>query len=196
MVVVLFVKRYFAPRRLLNYFRQSCGAYSRAAFIRVAALNRSYTVLILTFFSCFSRIRAGACVWVLLQYCMTCVHEPTQHSDWPLLTSVIDRQQIFVFLKICINRNCSSVECLSYVPLHRFSMNSNSRGRQKSYISNIVPVRLSERVWCTKIFSLLLKSYFHLSGFQYSFILIYFRDGPKKAKGVHIARLTQNLSGM
>ena len=116
----------------------------------------------------------------MLQYCMTCVHEPTQHSDWPLLTSVIDRQQIFVFLKICINRNCSSVECLSYVPLHRFGMNSNSRGRQKSYISNIVPVRLSERVWCTKIFSLLLKSYFHLSGFQYSFILIHFRDGPKR----------------
>ena len=153
MVVVLFVKRYFAPRRLLNYFRQSCGAYSRAAFIRVAALNRSYTVLILTFFSCFSRIRAGACVWVLLQYCIPCVHEPAQHSDWRLLTSVIDRQQILVFFKISINRNCSLVECLSYVPLYRFSMKSNGPGRQKSYISNIVPVRLSERVWCTKIFS-------------------------------------------
>ena len=120
---------------------------------------------------------------------MTCVHEPTQHSDWPLLTSVIDRQQIFVFLKICINRNCSSVECLSYVPLHRFGMNSNSRGRQKSYISNIVPVRLSERVWCTKIFSLLLKSYFHLSGFQYSFILIHFRDGPKRCSHCKIDTL-------
>ena len=116
----------------------------------------------------------------MLQYCMPCVHEPTQHSDWPLLTSVIDRQQIFVFLKISINRNCSSVECLSYVPLHRLSMNSNGRGRQKSYIANIVPVRLSERVWCTKIFYLLLKSYFHLFGFQNSFILIYFRDGPKR----------------
>ena len=111
---------------------------------------------------------------------MPCVHEPTQHSDWPLLTSVIDRQQIFVFLKISMNRNCSSVECLSYVPLYRISLNSNGAGRQKSYISNIVPVRLSERVWCTKIFSLLLKSYFHLNGFQNSFILIYFRDGPKR----------------
>ena len=111
---------------------------------------------------------------------MHCVHEPTQHSDWPLLTSVIDRQQILVFLKISINRNCSSVECLSYVPLYRISMNSNGPGRQKSYISNILLVRLSERVWCTKIFSLLFKSYLHLSGFQYSFILIYFRDGPKR----------------
>ena len=118
----------------------------------------------------------------MLQYCMPRVHEPTQHSDWPLLTSVIDRHQIFVFLKIAINRNCSSVLCLSYVPPHRFSMNSNGRGRQKSYISKIVPVRLSERVWCTKIFSLLLKSYFHLSGFQYSFLLLHFRDGPKRCK--------------
>ena len=119
---------------------------------------------------------------------MPCVHEPTQHSDWPLLTSVIDRQQIFVFLKISINRNCSSVQCLSYVPLHRFSMNSNGRGRQKSYIANIVPVRLSERVWCTKIFYLLLKSYFYLSGFQYSFLLIHFRDGPKRCSRCKIER--------
>ena len=164
------------------------------AFIRVAARNRSYTVLILTYFSCFSRVRAGACVWVLLQYCMPCVHGPTQQSDWPLLTSVIDRQQIFVFLKICINRNCSSVECLSYVPLHRFSMNSNGRGRQKSYISNIVPVWLSERVWCTKIFSLysLRVTSISVASSTRSYLFI----SATVLKGVQIARLTQNLSGM
>ena len=50
-----------------------------------------------------------------------------------------------------LNRNCSSVECLGYVPLYCISMNSNVPGRQKSYIANIVSVRLSERVWCTKI---------------------------------------------
>ena len=58
---------------------------------------------------------------------MPCVHEATQHSDWPLLTSVTDRQQILVFLKISINRNCSSVECLSYVPLHRISTYEQQR---------------------------------------------------------------------
>ena len=151
-------------------------------------------VLILTFFSCFSGIRAGARVWVLLQYCMPCVHEPTQHSDWPLLTSVIDRQQVFVFLKISINRNCSSVECLSYVPLYRISMNSNGPGRQKSYISNIVPVRLSERVWCTKIFSFnsLKVTSISVGSSTRSYLFI----SATVPKGPHTARLTQNLSGM
>ena len=32
-------------RRLLNYFRWWCGAYSRAVVVWVAALNRSFTVL-------------------------------------------------------------------------------------------------------------------------------------------------------
>ena len=130
----------------------------------------------------------------MLQYCMPCVHGPTQQSDWPLLTSVIDRQQIFVFLKICINRNCSSVECLSYVPLHRFSMNSNGPGRQNSYISNIVPVRLSERVWCTKIFSLysLKVTSISVGSSTRSYLFI----SGTVPKGVHIARMTKNLSGM
>ena len=122
------------------------------------------------------------------------VHEPTQHSDWPLLTSVIDRQQIFVFLKVSINRNCSSVECLSYVPLYCISMNSNGPGRQNSYISNIVPVRLSERVWCTKIFSLysLKVTSISVGSSTRSYLFI----SATVLKGVHIARLTQNLSGM
>ena len=126
--------------------------------------------------------------------CLARVHEPTQHSDWPLLTSVIDRQQVFVFLKISINRNCLSVECLSYVPLYRISMNSNGPGRQKSYISNILPGRLSERVWCTKIFSLysLKVTSISVGSSTRSYLFI----SATVPKGVHIARLTQNLSGM
>ena len=73
---------------------------------------------------------------------MLCFQEPTQHSDWPVLTGVIDRQQIFVFLKISISRSCSSVDCLSYV--------------------HTIPHTIPLTFWCTKFFSLLLRIYFYL----------------------------------
>ena len=128
----------------------------------------------------------------MLQYCMPCVHEPTQHSDWPLLTNVIDRQQIYVFLKISINRNCLSVECLSCVPLYCISMNSNVPGRQELYTLNIVSVRLSERVWCTKILYSLKVTSISVGSSTRSYLFI----SATVPKGVHVARLTKNVSGM
>ena len=90
-------------------------------------------LLILTFLSCFSRLLAEGCVWALLQHYMLCFQEPTQHSDWPdwpVLTGVIDRQQIFVFLKISISRSCSSVDCLSYVHTIPLYLSAPARGRE------------------------------------------------------------------
>ena len=48
----------------------------------------------------------------------------------------------------------------------------------QSMTSNIVAARLAERVWCTQFQSSLRVIYFRLSGFQYSLLPIYFRDGP------------------
>ena len=79
-----------------------------------------------------------------------CVHEPTHHSNWLVVTSVIDRRQIVFAENIhCISRNCSSVECLSYMYVHtmyvytvhtvaprkaiRYSINNNGPGRHKSF---------------------------------------------------------------
>ena len=50
----------------------------------------------------------------------------------------------------------------------------------RSHISNNVPARLAERVWCTKFQSSLLNIYFRLSCFQSSLLLIYFRDVPNR----------------
>ena len=50
----------------------------------------------------------------------------------------------------------------------------------RSHISNILLARLAQRAWCTKFHSSLLNIYFRLSGYQTAFLLIYFRDGPKK----------------
>lgn len=47
-------------------------------------------------------------------------------------------------------------------------------GKSRSYISNIVPARLAESVWCKK--KLQSSLYFLLSGFQPSLLLIYFSD--------------------
>ena len=48
------------------------------------------------------------------------------------------------------------------------------------HTSNIVPERLTERVWSIKFQSSPLNIYFRPSGFQASFLFIYFRDGPNK----------------
>ena len=46
--------------------------------------------------------------------------------------------------------------------------------------SNIVLEGLTERAWCTKFQSSPMNIYFRLSGFQASFLFIYFRDGPNR----------------
>ena len=98
---------------------------------------------------------------------MLCFQEPTQHSDWPdwpVLTGVIDRQQIFVFLKISISRSCSSVDCLSYV--HTIPLYLSAPAGQREFgVLNYFPYSLK---------------FTSISGFQYSLLLIYFRDGPKR----------------
>ena len=48
------------------------------------------------------------------------------------------------------------------------------------HTSNIVPERLTKRVWSIKFQYSPLNIYFRPSGFQASFLFIYFRDGPNK----------------
>ena len=45
------------------------------------------------------------------------------------------------------------------------------------HTSNIVPAQLAKRVWGTKLQFSLQNIYFHLRGFQFSLLLIYFCDG-------------------
>ena len=108
---------------------------------------------------------------------MLCFQEPTLHSDWPVLTSVIDRQQIFVFLNISISRSCSSVDCLSYVhiiPLHTIP-------KLCSHYTSLplCPGPGQREFGALNSFPYSLK-FTSISGFQYSLLLIYFRDGPKR----------------
>ena len=53
-------------------------------------------------------------------------------------------------------------------------------GTCRSHISNIVPTRLVETVWCSNFLPSLLNIYFLLNGFQSSLLLIYFREGPNR----------------
>ena len=66
-------------------------------------------------------------------------------------------------------------------------------GTSRSHTLKILPARLAERDWCTKFQSSLLKIYSRLSGFQASFLLIYFRDVPNITLRQNMA---QNLSDM
>ena len=53
-------------------------------------------------------------------------------------------------------------------------------GASRSHTSNIVPVQLAERIWCTKFYSSLLNIYFCPREFQASPIFTYFRDGRNR----------------
>ena len=84
------------------------------------------------------------------------------------------------------------------------SVHNNGPGRHKSFksinqsisqsinqsiTSNIVAARLAERAWCTQLQSSLLNIYFRFSGFQYSLLPIYFRDGPNRC--LHYTKVWQ-----
>ena len=59
----------------------------------------------------------------------------------------------------------------------------------QSVTSNLVAARLAERAWCTQFQSSLRVIYFRLSGFQYSLLPIYFRDGPNRC--LHYTKVWQ-----
>ena len=71
-----------------------------------------------------------------------------------------------------------TLDLIAFVPVQ--SEQQQLGGAQALHTLNIVPARLAERVWCTKIQSSLLNIYFRLCGFQFSLLLIYFRDAPKR----------------
>ena len=58
-------------------------------------------------------------------------------------------------------------------------------GTSSSHTSNTAPARLAERVWYTKLQSLLLNFYFCLSGFQSSLLLIFFHNQQNTGKCSH-----------
>ena len=77
-----------------------------------------------------------------------------------------------IIVNCCITRaTCVTVFCLALPSVNKLI---------HIHRSNIVRVRLIERVWCTKFQSSLLNIYFRLSGFQSSLLLIYFRHRPKR----------------
>ena len=67
-------------------------------------------------------------------------------------------------------------------------------GKNPFHTKNILPERLTARVWCTKTLSSLLNIYFGLSRFQSSLILIYFSCGPNTSCS-HAWHRTYSISG-
>ena len=62
-----------------------------------------------------------------------------------------------------------------------YSMNGNGPGWHKSFTHiEHVARAVGPEAWYTKFHSSLLNICFRLSGYQTAFLLIYFRDGPKK----------------